>query len=203
MELVNNKETLYALIQKVKEGCTDFITNFFIDQDKINALITKKRIFFIDSPEGVLFFRKDSDFYHVYFCTCALDNLRNLFFKNIPNQVCTIDLIGKFEDVASIINILSEVGFTQYNCLERFTRINSADSDYYSPGDEVEIATELYTNLIAEMMQNNFDKYSEQLYTVEEIKNLIVGRKVLIIKDGPILKRVFNQEYFTWLISSE
>ncbi len=189
MELISNKDEVLFLLQKIKQAGS-FITNFFIDNDKLSAWIADKQFFYIEAEEGVLFLRQDRNFYHLYYSTNSLGNLSTLLANHLPNKIFVTDIIGKTADVDQVTELFSGNGFTTHTVLERYTRINKENSDYYQPENEVEIATDEYSAEITEMLQKNFDKYSEQVYSFDEVRKLVHDVKIIMIRDVSKIKGI-------------
>ena len=188
MKLINNKDDVYVLIQKIKQNGSSFITNFFIDQEKLNAWIQEGQLYFIEAPEGVLFFRKNYDFYHLYYCAGSLNDLSLLLSKYVSNAAFAVDIIGKKQDIEPVQNVFLNLGFKVHTTLERYTRINKEGSDNYQLSNEVTNATDSYSGQIAEMLQKNFDKYAEQVHTLQDVEKLIREGKIIMIGDNGFIK---------------
>jgi len=190
MELISNKDEVLFLLQKIKQAGGSFITNFFIDDTKLSAWIADKQFFYIEAAEGILFLRQDRNFYHIYYNTNSFDNLTALLSHHLPQKTFVTDIIGKTGDVDNIAALFSSAGFTTQTVLARYTRINKEDSDFYKAENEVEIATAEYCDEITEMLQKNFDKYSEQVYSFSEVKKLVNDRKIIMIRDVSKIKGI-------------
>jgi len=190
MELISNKEEVFFLLQKIKQSGGGLTTNFFIDNEKLNTWINDKQLSFLEAPEGILFFRQDRNFYHIYYSTNSLSNLSTLLSNHLPDKIFVTDIIGKIIDTDLVSTIFSRIGFNIHVVLERYTRINKENSDYYRPDNEVEIATDDHCGEITEMLQKNFDIYSEQVYSFEEVKKLMHDKKIIMIMDRNKIKGI-------------
>lgn len=184
MNLVHRAEEITALVQKVKEKGGSFFTNFFIDAEKLDYWLYNKRLYYQLTDFGVLFFRKNESFYYLYYCVVSLENLKRLINQYLPDERLVIDIIGKIENIANIVELFTVSGFKIYTQLHRFIRLNNDDSNYYEPSDEVTEATVADAEEIARLFKDNFDKLSEQVLNFDEVKKWITERKVFIIK-GP------------------
>jgi len=183
MNLVHKAEEITALVQKVKEKGGSFFTNFFIDAEKIDYWLYNKRLYYQLTDFGVLFFRKNESFYYLYYCAVSLENLKRLITHDLPEDKLVVDIIGKIENIANIVELFTVSGFKIYTQLHRFIRLNKDDSSYYEPSDEVTEATLADAEEIARLFRDNFDKLSEQVLNLDEVKKWITERKVFIIKD--------------------
>jgi hypothetical protein len=74
MSPVRTAGEVLEAIQKVKAGATDFCTNFFPVQSKLQSWIAHEELM-TQARNGVTFFlRKDRDFAHLYFCAANLSD---------------------------------------------------------------------------------------------------------------------------------
>lgn len=188
MELINDKNEVYLRIEKVKKNNIKYITNFFIDYEKLEEWIKEKSLFYIEDRNGLLFFRKKYNFFYLYYCCSSLQDIKYLLTDHSSSILCVVDLIGKFENIEPISDIFSNYGFNIYNQLDRYSRINNIGDNYYQFYSNVELAEMNQADKITEMLHVSFDKFVEQLYTIEEVKKLIQTEKILLIKDNETLK---------------
>jgi len=182
VNLVHKAEEITALVQKVKEKGGSFFTNFFIDAEKLDYWLYNKRLYYQLSDFGVLFFRKNESFYYLYYCVVSLENLKRLINLDLPNEKLVVDIIGKIENIAKIVELFTVSGFKIYTQLHRFIRLNNDNSNYYEPSDEVTEATLADAEEIARLFKENFDTLSEQVLNFDEVKKWITEKKVFIIK---------------------
>src|SRR4026209_660837 len=182
MKLVHKAEEITALVQKVKEKGGSFFTNFFSDAVKLDYWLYNKRLYYQLTDYGLLFFRKNESFSYLYYCVVSLENLKRLINQDLPDERLVVDIIGKIENIANIVELFTVSGFKIYTQLHRFIRLNNDDSNYYEPSDEVTEATLADAEEIARLFKDNFDKLSEQVPNFEEVKKWITEKKVFIIK---------------------
>ena len=188
MRLISSKNEVYSLIQEVKENNQKYITNLYIDQEKLDTWITERKFYYTKKEEGLLFFRQTPDFYYLYYSVGSLEQLSVIINGDIPKEILVIDIIGKTEDTEHISTIFRQNGFIIHTCLERYTRINKESTEYYQLGNEITLAEESDGFSITEMMHGNFDKYAEQLYTLQDVLALIKEKKIIVIRDTNMIK---------------
>ncbi len=183
-----NKEDVYALIQEVKQRSTQYVTNYFIDQEKLSVWLAGGLFYYLAGEHGVLFFRKDRDFYHLYYSAVSLQGLGQLLAMQLPTEVIVTDLIGKKQDVEVLQGIFAQAGYLPRITMDRFTRINKEGTENYQPSGEVVFAGAEHIAQVSEMMDTNFDKYSDQIYTLQEVAELVNKKNILVVTDGPNIK---------------
>ena len=188
MQLIASSEQVFQLIQGVKEKSKRYTTNFFIDSDRLNALVAMRQMFYIAASGGVLFFRQDASFYHVYYCTESEEHLSTLLSESLPREILVADVIGKVADANRISNVFSERKFTSHASLDRYTRINKEGVDHYGLSEEVEEAGAGDEHSIANMLRANFDKYADQIYQLHDVISLVAAKKIILIREATVIK---------------
>ena len=68
MNPIQNPGQIFDAVQKAKAGATDFCTNFFPVESKLQGWIDHGELSAELHNGAVFFFRKDRDFLHLYFC---------------------------------------------------------------------------------------------------------------------------------------
>jgi ribosomal protein S18 acetylase RimI-like enzyme len=186
MIAIKDRKNVYDIIASIKKGSNDFITNFYPDDEKLNYWIDKQIFFFKYFANTVFFFRKDRDFYHLYFCSKNLINL-SVDLKIINNQFSEIfvsDCIGTEPLVEKLVAIFEECGFkkyVKYNRMKKFIYFN----DLLPPvNQEVSFARLEDSLIIFDLFESNFDRFAEQLPTIEELEISITKNEVFILKDN-------------------
>lgn len=196
MKLAHKPEDISALLQRVKEKGGSLTTNLFIDAEKLDDWINNGLLYFNETEYGALFLRKDWSFYHLYYYTNSLADLQILVNNHLPQKKLVLDIIGKSKNLNDLENLFVKANFKKHTQLERYTRINQSDSTFYFLSDEVSLAEKEDADAIARMFEENFDKFSEQVPQLNEVKKLIDEKKILIVKENDNIKgflvRTFN-----------
>lgn len=170
----------FSCIKKQKEG---FITNYFYNEFKSDFYIKNNRLFYDEISDSIFIIRKHLDFNYIYFISNdskALNkSLQEFLMKNRNTYV--VEIIGKGESQNDIYQIFIDNKFSLQETLIRMSKIYNADqSTQYA--DPLIFATLKDTDIIFKFLNNNLDKYSEQIPTVEEVRMMINSNYVLIIK---------------------
>jgi len=189
MKQIINQESFNDLIKQVKTVNGRLLTNFFIDIEKLDYWLNGENLYYKLTENGLLIFRTDGQFYHLYYYTASSENLFKLLTADFPSNIVTVtDVVGKMQDIKSIVDTFTTAGFHTYAQLNRYTRINNSDSNFYQLSNIVQIATSDCTNRIFELFNENFDKYAEQLPQYHEVENLINKNNVFVIKNKDSVK---------------
>ena len=187
MKALNNPKEIAELMHTVKYKGSSFLSNFFIEEKKINYWITQQLLSFKETESGVLFFRKSDSFYYLYYATSSLDNLKLLLKNDLPDIKLVTDIIGEEKNIEPISKTFIDEGFFLYAQLHRYTRINITADKYYN-SDEVSFSQKEDGVAIAKLLKDNFDAVAEQVPALDEVEILIAEKKIIQIKESNIIK---------------
>jgi ribosomal protein S18 acetylase RimI-like enzyme len=186
-------DEVFDAIQKTKATASGFRTNFFPVPAKLQNWIERDELSGEVRWSAAFFFRKDRDFFRFYFCAGSLEKLAaeisTLFI--LKNERVAADLIGNEAAVNEMRAPLESAGFSRYAQLQRMTRsaqiIDSTHSNL-----PVVFAEESDAPAILELIENNFDRFGEQLPALYEIETAIANRQIFAVKrDGKIAGLLF------------
>ena len=195
MEPVGNIGQVYSAVQKAKTGASGFVTNFFPVQRKLQGWIEQGDLFCESDESAVLFFRKDRDFRHLYFCAANAAVLQERMTASVvlkKERVMT-DLIGNEAALSDLLVVLKAVGFRQYTRLCRMARTAPVETQKQSPIDsQVVCATQADCRAILDLLETSFDRYGEQLPMLYELETAVADRQILVAKhEGAIAGLLF------------
>jgi hypothetical protein len=176
---------VFDAIRKVKEGASQFDTNFFPVQQKLQDWIDRGELL-VDLRDGAAFFwRKDRDFWHLYFCTASLSSLKSAVtgWHSLKTEPVVIDLVGNKAALGDLLALWEAGGFRHYTQLCRL-----ALAGPYGPprpgadGVPVIYADKMDAPAISDLLGRSFDRYAEQLPMLYEIESAIENRQILVVK---------------------
>jgi GNAT superfamily N-acetyltransferase len=186
---VNEVQPIIKELRDLKKG---FITNYYSDPVK-TGLWAESGLFFAELfHETVFFFRKDSGFYHVYYCATSTENLcagLSLLLQNSPGIRYTIDVIGNNRDANETGGVIEQAGFFPYTRLVRMSRIIGV-----SDGRDVEKNPYLAEAMpndapeITGLLQYYFDPLAENLPLVPEIESWIKAGQIIVFREAEIIE---------------
>jgi hypothetical protein len=202
---------VYEGIQRAKAAASAFCTNFFPVEARLKAWIEHADLSSEARPGSVFFFRRDQDFWHLYFCSSNLAALhRDLetAFGPGPQRVM-VDVVGNETTLVGTLEILQAAGFQPYAALLRLARLGqvngmagtrpaSPDPDAAPPAPEVACAELADRVAVEKLIRNGFDRYSDQLPAWYEIERAIAERQILVLKHQSELAALLFFETQGW-----
>jgi len=213
MEPVGNIGRVYSAVQKAKTGASGFITNFFPVQRKLQGWIDYGDLFCESDESAALFFRKDRDFRHFYFCAANAVALQERMAASVvlkKERVMT-DLVGNEAALSDLLTLLKTVGFRQYTRLCRMARTAPIEMQQQSSSDsQIVYATQADCRAILDLLERSFNRYAEQLPMLYELEAAVAGRQILVAKHGNAIAGLlfFETQGFTsttryWLVDEQ
>ncbi len=179
----NQIQQAASSIKEQKEG---FLTNFFMSKEKCNRLIKSQSIFEVTTEKSIFILSKDHDFYHLCYFSTNHKNLEDSLIKLTeiyPKTVFVCDLIGKQNQIKSYAELFIPCGFRYHKTLHRMSRILDIDK-IQSFDTRIKFAQHNHAEELYKLIQEYFDKYSEQLPSLEEINEWIEAQRILISTEG-------------------
>jgi len=183
---------VFDAIQKAKAGAPAFCTNFFPVESKLQGWIDHGELFGELHNGVALFFRKDGDFWHCYFCAADAMILQREIaaLPGLKTERVITDLVGNESTLNHLLSVLERVGFRQYTRLQRMARIGRPESTTGS--SQIVFAEKADCRAVMELIENSFDRYGEQLPMLYEIESAIESRQVLVAShDGELAGLLF------------
>jgi len=184
-----NKLTSYSDIQgaimEIKKIGRGFITNLYLEEEKMNIWIATGKLYKIDLGDMVFFLRFRNDFAYLYYCAPSIISLSHSLFllkKIVPDTLLVIDIIGKEPDVSTIVKVFEEQSFYLYTILNRMSRrsiYNYSETDFQN----IIVADHSKVEGIYNILYCYFDPLAEQLPAIGEIKNWITKNNILIFEE--------------------
>jgi hypothetical protein len=186
---------VFDAIQQAKAGAPDFCTNFFPVQKKVQDWIEHDELRGVFRGDAVFFFRRDRDFWHLYYCAASKTALERGIptIPEIAAEPLVLDLVGNETAVSVPVGIWRQAGFEQRTRLFRMARTaqpmagpgadESGKVVYANPDD---------TTGIVGLLEGAFDRFGEQLPLTYEIDAAIEARQVLVARrDGKLAGLLF------------
>jgi ribosomal protein S18 acetylase RimI-like enzyme len=168
------------VIKAYKEG---FITNFFIDEERCNLLIKNNLLSIVNDEKCTFILHQDHDFYHIYFIAtnnAELGESLKKLIQQFPEIIFVADIIGAPSLTEPLSSLFESVGFHKSVLLNRMSRIINPDQ-IQTLDPRVQYATLEQSGQLHDLLEENFDKYSEQLPLLEEIEAWVKDKKILVV----------------------
>lgn len=185
MQPVDTVNQVFTAIQQVKSNASAFCTNLFPVPQKLQNWVDHEELFCELHSGAAFFFRKDRDFWRLYFCAANGEALKREFMAlpDVKIKSMVMDLIERETASDSLLPIMKSIGFQLYARLCRMARPGSPDSQPLSSGDLQPVyAGNEDIQAVFDILSASFDHYAEQLPTIYEIEAAINNRQILMIK---------------------
>ena len=180
MRIVSSFEDVRACINRIRSLKKGFLTNYFPEQSKVDKLCGHQMLWVIETDETSIFLKKDDGFTSVFYCTTNAIELSNALGQLPRGDLYIIDQIVDARTDMSILDMLKQVGFRVRKSLVRMSKINKNLSLIDTQNNYV--STEQDIPILFSLLHTNFDKYSEQLPTMEELKDFVEAQHVIVQK---------------------
>ena len=199
MNYVKTEEEVYHNISVVKRNADQYLTNFYFTGSKLKDLIYNNNLYMVDNINNIFFLRKNDGFFNLHFCSSNKNFLDKSLAKELTNIKLPIvtDLVGEEKTLIKLKDVFIKNNFRYYTTFIRMSRINDRKDDTlhmtHMTNDfifaKLEDSSEIY-NIIT----SNFNKYSEHLTSLEEIKEAINKYTILIKKRDKIAALSFHDK---------
>jgi len=195
MTLVATVSEVFDAIQHAKAGAPDFCTNFFPVQKKVQDWIDHDELRGAFRSDAVFFFRRDRDFWHLYYCAASKTALERGIptVPEIGKERVVLDLVGNEVAVSVPVGVWKAAGFDQHTRLFRMARVAHAGAEPdKSENGKIEFANIADARDVVDLLESAFDRFGEQLPLLYEIQAAIETRQVLIARhEGKIAGLLF------------
>ena len=184
MTAVNSFEEVMSYISKVKKLQKGFITNFFPEQKKIDMWIALESLSILEGEETALFLKRDDGFTYILYCATTKEQLFDAL-SSLPKAEYVFDQIVDARTDTSLLDGFKSLGFKVRKSLVRMSKINKMSESITDTN--VLDATKEDIPVLVTLLHEYFDKYAEQLPTIQELHDFIKSKHAIIKRlDGKI-----------------
>jgi len=178
-------------VNRARTGSTGYCSNFFPSPQKLQSWITHG-VLFCDQHDGMaFFFRKDRDFWHLYFCAANPTVLQQAVAAHtmLKNEPVVLDLIGKKPALAEMTAWFEPAGFRIYNHLFRMARTVVTETPLLKTDldSRVVVASQADSHSILDLLLRSFDSRAEQIPTLYEIETAVAAGQIRVVHDAGML----------------
>ena len=180
MELVTHSKDVLFAIQKIKVVGDRFLTNFYPDFKKINVWIEEKLLFKFEYSNSVFYIRKQDTFYYLLYFTSNLIELKRALDFILPQIPFTIvvEIITK-KQKSEIMDVFLSNTFSLYATLVRLSMKTPSIIENNYP-QNIRNAELNDLQFVMDRLNNDFDKYSENIPILRELEELIQNKFILV-----------------------
>jgi len=184
MTPIRSAGAVFDAIAQAKAAATDLRTNFFPVQKKLETWIEHGELFGEQRDCAAFFFRRDRDFWRLYFCAANLAALQReiAMLGALQTDGVMTDLVGKESSLGELLAILETGGFRSYARLQRMTRLGQPEAA--TAGSQIGFAEKEDCGAALALIEGLFDRHGEQLPTHYEIASAIENRQVLVAQNA-------------------
>lgn len=184
---------VFAAIQQAKTGATEFTTNFFPVEKRLEEWIARGELSVVVQGGVVFFFRKDRDFQHLYYCapssSALLEAVKTL--ADLQTEKVALDIVGKEAGLADFLAKWEQQGFRRYTKLFRMARI-AGQAEAVNDDSAVVFAEAADAPHILHLLEQEFDRYGEQIPLLYELEAAIAQKQILIARrEGEVAGLLF------------
>jgi ribosomal protein S18 acetylase RimI-like enzyme len=182
---VQDSQTVLRRIEAMRAVSPAPVMNLFYNKDILENWIRKGLLFYEEIGRVAFFFKKDADFYHLYFvCPTAEELGGGLDALATRPEILTADVVTKIEDPAAVTKICLGHGFHHYRTLIRLFMTRSPDRAGEPGSPETRYAREDDVGKLHEILAGNFDRFAEQIPSLDEIALDIAKNRFIIKEEG-------------------
>ena len=209
MDKILSFEQIQGFVSEIRSLRKGFVSNFFWDQNKHPYWITEGNFFFLRKDACVLMLHQKEDFCNLFYIATDMAAVSKAVAFVSLKTTCVVDVVCRGEGEEENTQLLW-AGFSPYQHLFRMSHTGVLADDSWEMDTKVVYGTSEDIAQICMALKDNFDPLSEQLPSVDELKDYIERKQVLVIKDesnlcGFIIFEVTGMTWYLryWFTSSE
>ena len=201
MDKILSYEQIQGFISEIRSIRNGYVSNFFWDQNKHPYWINKGNFYFLRKDECFLMIHQQDDFCNLFYIATCLERVTTALASVSLETKCVIDVVCRSDGEKEKM-LFSNVGFSYYQHLFRMSHAGLLADDSWEIDSTVEFATNNDIGLLNDALERNFDPLSEQLPSLEEIKDYIDCKQVLVLKERDNLCGfiIFEVTGMTWYL---
>lgn len=184
---------VFAAIQQAKTGATEFTTNFFPVEKRLEEWTARGELSIAAQGGAVVFFRKDREFQHLYYCAPNSGALMEAVatLPELQTEKVVLDIVGKEAGLAGFLNKWEQQGFRRYTKLFRMARI-TGQVEVGNDDGAVVFAEAADAPQILKLLEDQFDSYGEQIPLLYELEAAVAQKQILIARrEGEVAGLLF------------
>jgi hypothetical protein len=186
------------MIGVAKAAGKGYATNLFLADPAIEPLIATGSLLALECNGAVVFLRRESSFDRLYYAAADEHCLGEALAKVAAAESRTIvtDVVGRRDSLEPIVDQFTGSGYTHHATLVRLQRMSSGDVAPQTQNSEIEVAQEQDAAPILAALSSNFDEYSDQFPSIDEIRKAVAAGTVLVIRQaGRVAALLYYDRY--------
>ena len=179
MNIVKSIEKIQKEIQRIKECKKGYLTNLFLDINKLEFWIKLNKLKIFEFRETTFLLKENIGFSNLFYISTCFESLEIDLNKLIGTMDSTIivEVVGK--EFSIIAPVLEKNGFTKYTSFVRMSRVVNEDKTEFEESDKLYYLEVNKSNYIQNLLYKYFDIYAEQIPSLQELVNLAKENKII------------------------
>lgn len=182
MDKIISAEQVQGFVAEIRNLRQGYVTNFFWDDQKYPYWVGDGSLLYQKSDGCYLLVHQCGSFSNLYYIACNIENVTNAILQSSFENDIVIDVVIKKEGKGEV-DALKAIGFGPYKSLYRMSHIGLLADDSWEKCDDVIYASMADCQLVFDALQKDFDPISEQLPSLQEVKDYANRNQLLVIKD--------------------
>lgn len=183
MKKITDITEIHQIITDIKLHHQNFISNFYLSQDKQELYIQENLLFVVKYEKTIFLFLLLHDYYKLYFFSASYEDLQNDIKKiDVMDKIIICELMGR-HSLDKEQMILEDAGFTYYSRLiQMYKKMQASKRNIKFPPNIV-YAEKEDVDEIWQLLLDNFNKYVDINIIKKELENYIKDKHVIITKE--------------------
>lgn len=181
MDKVVSFTQLQGFWEEVRNLQQGFVTNLYWNNDKHAHWIEDGSLFYKKTENCYILLHQNEGFNNLFYIATCMDAAINVLASMNFGKDHVIDIVSKNEEKETI-NALIAIGFMPYKRLIRMSHIGFL-ANQWELSEDISYAHEEDILPVYDALQKGFDHLSEQLPTLQDIKEFVDRNQILVAKD--------------------
>lgn len=170
-------------IRNLRQG---FVTNFFWDERKHPYWMENRSLFFLKADRCYLLLHRNGKFSNLFYIATDMGAVAEALGQTALETDSVIDIVSKQEGQEET-EVLRGAGFRPYRQLFRMSHIGQLADDSWEEPEGVTFGEDADVQQVYDTLQTGFDPLSEQLPSMQEVRDFVQRRQLLVVREGESL----------------
>ena len=170
-------------IRNLRQG---FVTNFFWDERKHPYWMENRSLFFLKADHCYLLLHRNGQFSNLFYIATDMGAVAEALGQTTLETDSVIDIVSKQEGQEET-EVLRGAGFRPYRQLFRMSHIGQLADDSWEEPEGVTFGEDADVQQVYDTLQTGFDPLSEQLPSMQEVRDFVQRRQLLVVREGESL----------------
>jgi len=188
MKLIESPLFVLEQTDAMKFAHRKLLTNYYFNKENTEYWVGKGLFYYEKIGDTLFFYKKEYDFYHLFYISPSSEDLgKGLTQLSSRSDIIVADVLTKQKEISPILNAFLANKFFQYRSLVRMSRVKGVDIQNAVFHEHVRFASKGDEERIHNILDNNFDRYAEQIPNIDELGREIEIKNIIMVeRDGVI-----------------